>query len=212
MRGFLYTLIVEPVCYHNFTAQKHLYFTKDMESIDKILESIRELRLAQAKTDAQQAKTDAQLAETDLQLKETVKTLSNIGVNLGHVAEEFFYYALKDNPKLGDIRFDSIALNLHSTNKKIQDEFDIVLYNGDAVGLIEVKHKVHPNDIEKLKTQKAGNFRKLFPHYAGHRFYLGIAGASIPIGVANIAKAAGIAILRQKGDIAEIEADNLMAY
>lgn len=197
-----------------------------MEAIDKILESIRELRQAQAKTDeqlartdaqlaqtdAQLAKTDAQLAKTDLTLKETAQRLSNIGVNLGHVAEEFFYYALKEDPKLGDIRFDRIVLNLHSMNKSIQDEFDVVLFNGDAVGIIEVKHKVHPKDIEKLKTKKVENFRALFPDYADHKYYLGIAGASIPAEVAEMAKTAGIAVLRQKGDLAEIEAEGLVAY
>ncbi len=176
-----------------------------METIDKILVSIKELHRAQAKT-------DAQLAETGLTLKETAQRLSNIGINLGHVAEEFFYYALKDDPKLGDIRFDRIVLNLHSMNKRIQDEFDIVLFNGDAVGIVEVKHKVHPKDIEKLKTKKVENFRELFPDYADHKYYLGIAGASIPSEVADIAKAAGIAVIRQKGEVAEIEADGLVAY
>lgn len=183
-----------------------------METIDKILVSIEKLHRAQAKTDEQLAKTDAQLAKTDLKLKETVQTLSNIGVNLGHVAEEFFYYALKDDPRLGDIRFDSIALNLHSRNKRIQDEFDIVLFNGDAVGIIEIKHKVHPKDLEKLKTKKVENFRELFPDYADYKYYLGIGGFSIPAEVANIAKADGIAVLRQKGDVAEIDAEGLTAY
>jgi len=190
-----------------------------MDTIDKILESIRELHRSQdrtdaqlAQTDAQLAKTDAQLAKTDLKLKETAQHLSNIGVNLGHVAEEFFYYALKNKPELGNVKFDSIALNVFSNNRKLQDEFDIVLYNGDAIGIVEVKHKVHPKDIEKLKTTKLGNFRQLFPQYAGHRFYLGIGGSSIPSMVADMAKADGIAVLRQKGDVAEIEADNLVAY
>ena len=183
-----------------------------MDAIDKILESIRELHRSQDWTDAQLAKTDAQLAKTDLKLKETTRHLSNIGINLGHVAEEFFYYALKDKPKLGDIRFDSIALNVFSNNRELQDEFDIVLYNGNAIGILEVKHKVHPGDIEKLKTTKLENFRKLFPQYAGHRFYLGIGGSSIPAAVADMAKADGIAVLRQKGDVAKIEAGNPVAY
>jgi len=36
-----------------------------MEQIDKILQSIQELRDSQLKTDVQLAKTDAQLAKTD---------------------------------------------------------------------------------------------------------------------------------------------------
>lgn len=169
-----------------------------MDTIDKILESIQELRLAQARTDRK--------------LKETAQHLSSVGINLGHASEEFFYYALKENPALGDIRFDDIAFSLHARNKKIEDEFDIVLFNGDTVGIIEIKHRVHPADLEKLKTKKVAHFRELFPDYAGYKYYLGIGGFSIPAEVAGMARANGIAVLRQKGDIAEIEAENLAVY
>lgn len=183
-----------------------------MDTIDKLLESIKELRSAQAETDVQLAKTDAQLAKTDLKLKETARQLSGIGINLGQAAEEFFYYALKEDPRLGDIRFEEVAFNLHSKSKKVEDEFDIVLFNGDTIGIIEVKHKVHPTDLEKLKTKKVGNFRALFPDYAGYKYYLGIGGFSVPAEVADMARVDGIAVLRQKGEVAEIEAENLVAY
>jgi hypothetical protein len=78
--------------------------------------------------------------------------------------------------------------------------------------LIEIKHKVHPNDIEKLKTKKVENFRVLFPEYASYKIYLGIGGMSIPQDIAELALENGIAILRQKGEIASIEAKMLKAY
>jgi hypothetical protein len=194
-----------------------------MESIDKqiqdLLQSIREQAKLQAKTDLQlhelkvaQMKTDAQLAKTDKKLQETARILSNMGINLGHTAEEFFYFSLKDKLKLGDIKFDEISLNVNRETKKLQDEFDIVLYNGNSIGLIEIKHKVHPNDIEKLKTKKVENFRVLFPEYASYKIYLGIGGMSIPQDIAELALENGIAILRQKGEIASIEAKMLKAY
>ena len=161
-----------------------------------------------AKTDIQQAKTDAQLAlliaqqkEGEIQLAETKRILSGIGINLGDAAEDFFGNTLQEKKKLGNIQFDAVALQLKAHKGKVQDEFDIVMYNGHAIGLVEVKHKVHPSDIEKLVSAKLPNFRKLFPQYADFDFYLGIAGMSIPNTAADLAEKSGLAVLRQKGDV-----------
>lgn len=190
-----------------------------MDRLDRIEKAIEALQKSQAKTDAQLAKTDAQLAKTDAQLAKTdaqlartEKQLSNIGINLGHTAEEFFFYALKDNKKLGKVQFDDIEHNVKAKNRKIEDEFDIVLYNGDSIGLVEVKHKVHPNDIEKLKTKKIENFKLLFPYYANCKFYLGIGGVSFPEETARLALKNGIAVLRQKGALFEMDDASLLVY
>jgi hypothetical protein len=190
--------------------------------LDRIERGIEALQKSQLKTDRQLAKTDAQLAKTDiqlaktdaqlalliaqqkegeLQLAETKRILSGIGINLGDVAEDFFGNTLQEKKMLGDIQFDAVALQLKAHKGKVQDEFDIVMYNGHAIGLVEVKHKVHPSDIEKLVSTKLPNFRKLFPQYADFDFYLGIAGMSIPNTAADLAEKAGLAVLRQKGDV-----------
>jgi hypothetical protein len=157
-----------------------------------------------AKTDAQIAKTEAQLALNATQLLETKRILSGIGVNLGDVAEDFFGTSLQEKKKLGDIQFDAVALQLKAHKGKVQDEFDIVMYNGHAIGLVEVKHKVHPSDIEKLVSAKLPNFRKLFPQYADFDFYLGIAGMSVPKDATEMAEKSGLAVLRQKGDVLQM--------
>jgi hypothetical protein len=190
--------------------------------LDRIERGIEALQKSQLKTDRQLAKTDAQLAKTDiqlaktdaqlalliaqqkegeLQLAETKRILSGIGINLGDVAEDFFGNTLQEKKMLGDIQFDAVALQLKAHKGKIQDEFDVVMYNGHAIGIVEVKHKVHPADIEKLISGKLPNFRKLFPQYAGFDFYLGIAGMSIPKDATELAEKAGLAVLRQKGDV-----------
>ena len=178
-----------------------------------------------AKTDAQLAKTDEQMARTDaklaslieqqkageIQLAETKRILSGIGINLGHAAEDFFSYNLQKNKMLGKIRFDAVALQLKGHKGKVQDEFDVVMYNGNAVGLVEVKHKVHPSDVEQLISRKLPNFRALFPMYAESAFYLGLAGMSIPPEVADMAEEKGIAVLRQAGDVLAMN-ENLKQY
>ena len=190
-----------------------------MDRLDRIEKAIEALQQSQAKTDMQISKTDAQIAKTEAQLakseiswQETKKILSNVGINPGYVAEEFFYYALREEKKFGGIQFDEIALNIHGFNRKVQDEFDIVLYNGNTIGLLEIKHKVHPNDLQNLKTKKIQNFKTLFPDYAGYKYFLGIGGMSIPAEVAKMAKAEGIAVLRQKGEVMEMDDESLKAF
>jgi len=145
-------------------------------------------------------------------LAKTNAILSGIGINLGHTAEEYFYYALEEKKRMGGIQFQDIEQNLKSKTKKLEDEFDIVLYNGDSIGIIEVKHKVHQNDIQKLITRKATNFRILFNDYKDYKIYLGIAGFSIPKSVDDEARKNGVAVLRQKGDVLDMDDKNLKAY
>ena len=155
----------------------------------------------QAKTEEQFARTDAQLEKNTLLLAETKRIISGIGLNLGDAAEDFFAHSLQEKRALGNIQFDSIAFGLHGHKGKIQDEFDVVMYNGDAVAIVEIKHKVHPADLDNLLHRKLPNFRALYPLYSGMKIFLGIAGMSFPKSVLESAEKAGIAVLRQKGDV-----------
>ena len=182
-----------------------------MTRLDRIEKGMEALQKSQLRTEKQLAKTDAQLALASAQLIETKRIVSGIGINLGDAAEDFFASTLQEKKKLGNIQFDVVALRLKGHKGKVQDEFDVVMYNGDAVGLVEVKHKVHPSDLENLLRKKLPNFKALFPRYSDARFYLGIAGMSIPGSVEELARETGIALIRQKGEILEMSND-LKAY
>ena len=176
--------------------------------LDRIEKGIEALQKSQLETEEQLKRTDEQLAsfiaqqeKGEAQLAETKRILSGIGINLGNVAEEFFANSLQKNKKLGKVKFDAVALQLKGHKGKVQDEFDVVMYNGNSVGLVEVKHKVHPADVEQLMMRKLPNFKALFPAYSSADFYLGIAGMSIPQEVIEIAENEGIAVLRQVGDV-----------
>ena len=178
-----------------------------IERQNRLDEQITALAAGQVRTDEQLARTDEQLARTDKQLEdnarqlaETKRIVSGIGVNLGDAAEDFFADALKETKTLGNIQFDSIAFRVNGHKGKVQDEFDIVLYNENSVAIIEVKHKVHPADLVALVEKKLPNFRTLFPASAGARIFLGLAGMTMPPAVAEQAETAGIAVLRQKGN------------
>ena len=168
---------------------------------------------------ATQAETSASQKETAAQLKKTEALLKNMGIHVGGMAnshgqstEEYFYNSLFGDRHLGNIKFDEISKNLHGKIPNLEDEFDITMFNGSNIALIECKYRATENDVVKLIEKKVGNFKILFPSYANHHFYLGIASFSFDDRTEKFAKENGIALLRQKGDVVEIEADNLKAY
>ena len=208
------------------------------KAIEELVASQNKLSVQQAKTDEQLAKTDAQLAETDLQLlelkefleesyaraeigmaelresqKEMQRQLGGIGNTNGEFAENFFFSSLSKKMQLGGIKFDYIERNVKRRVRSLTDEFDIVLYNGDSVGLLEIKNNVKASNVSQLLTTKLQNFRTLNPEYDGAKIYLGIGGFTFENeGVKASAKAAGIVILEVQGDHFEADIENMKPF
>ncbi len=172
---------------------------------NELKELVAGLAVSNAELTAQMKKTDATLERMGIQL-------GGINDNTGMTTEDYFYNSMYDNPVLGGIRFDTIRKNIHTKTKRLEDEYDIVLYNGDCIGLIECKYKAHEKDLRKLIDKKVGNFRLLFPDFKDYKIYLGLASFSFYPELETMAKENGVAILKQKGQVVEISADNLKAY
>ncbi len=150
---------------------------------DELKALFARIAVAQDRTDAQLAKTAAQLAKTVAQLAETAAQLAKtaakldrlaemyggVGNSQGAVAEEFYYNSLKADPVLGGVRFDFVDKNITRSHAGLEDEFDLLLVNGRAMFVVEVKYKAHGNDLRRLLDDKAASFRRLFPEYAGPR-------------------------------------------
>ena len=190
-----------------------------MMTDDELKELVAGLAVSQAKTDAQMARTDAQFARTEAQMARTDEKLERMGISLGgitnnagSITEEYFYNSMKEKPFLGGVKYDTVDRNIKGNFSKVRDEFDIVMYNSDSIALIECKSKAHENDLIKLIERKASNFKELFPYYKKYKIYLGLASFCFYDDLETMAKQNGVAILKQKGDILVIEADNLKAY
>ena len=171
---------------------------------------------SQAKTDAQLAKTDAQLAKTDAQLAKTDERLNRVasmvgsmGNNQGDVAEEYFVNSLKDNLELLGKHYDVLIPNFTIKSKQTTDEYDILLVNGEELAMIEVKYKLHPNDIKTLE-KKISNLKAL-PQYKNYKIYAGVAGFKVPQETIDIAIANGYFVLQRKGDVIATYAGDLIA-
>ena len=152
---------------------------------------------------ASQKKTDEQLAQTDAKLARIAEMLGGVSNNQGQVAEEFFYNTLREHPVLLGKTFDTIDKNITRSVQKIQEEYDILLYNGDTVFIIEVNDRVHPRDIETLIRRKGGNFPLLFPQHRDFQRHLGLATFSIEDAVLEEALDRGVTVLQRRGDLIE---------
>jgi hypothetical protein len=86
-----------------------------------------------------------------------------------------------------------------------------VLYNHNAVALIEVKYKAHLNNIPVV-LKKADTFRILFPNYKDFKFYLGLASMAFYPELEQECIQQGIAIIKQVGDAVVICDKHLKAF
>jgi hypothetical protein len=160
-----------------------------------------------AKTDAQLAKTDAQLAKTDAQLDRVSRKLDRLGElvggisnNQGDMAEEFFYRSYLKNPVIGSMRFDTISRHLNTKKGNVEEEYDLVLINGDSLVVIEVKAKAHEKDLLVMVERKMPNFPILFKEFSHYRRFAGIATLVSNDTLVARAKELGLFLITQQGD------------
>ena len=150
-------------------------------------------------------------------LIETRKEIRGLGKSFGMYAETYFFESLKKSKKFGGITFDDVEDDVKNTilmpdKIRIDGQFDIVMTNGDSIAIIEVKSKVQKSDVKYLIEKKLGNFRKLYPHYADYKFYLGVAGFSYDTYAEEEALNHGVGILKITGDDIEIQDNHLIVY
>lgn len=230
--------IVELIATQKVTAEQLTKTDAQLARTDAQL-AITDAQLAKtdaqlAKTDAQLAKTDAQLAKTDAKIaelsdsrkmldikfaelaevqKEALRQLGGIGNTNGEFAENFFFSSLQQKMELGGIKFDDIERNVKGRWRNLTDEFDIVLYNGDSIGILEIKNTVKSSNVKQLINSKVHNFRALYPGYANTKIYLGVGGFTFENEeVKTEAKAAGVVVLEVQGNHFEMDAETMRAY
>ncbi len=168
--------------------------------------------LAISRLEAAQEKTELAQLKNEVQWKRTMQELSNVGHNNGEFAEHYFYNALRETMTLGGITYDYVDKNVGQRSKRVQDEFDIVMYNGNSIALIECKYKAHEKDLTRLVESKTKNFKLLNPDYADYSIYCGLASFTFYPELEEQAQHLGVAILKQRGDVMEVNDTNLKAY
>ncbi|MCL1968286.1 MAG: hypothetical protein FWF65_01785 [Bacteroidetes bacterium] len=152
-------------------------------------------------------------AETDRQLKINSKEIGGIAHSNGEVAESYFFNSFKKYPHFAGQDYYSVEPNksYYSAALDMQDEYDLVLYNGASVAIIEIKYKVRKDDIEQT-LKKAETFRKLFPQYKDYAIYLGLAGFHVYKNAEDEAIKHGIAVIKQVGKNRIVNDGHLRAF
>jgi hypothetical protein len=171
-----------------------------------------EYAIRKKESDERTAKLEADLAETGRYIQSIGKQLGDIGANNGYFAEEHFYNSFAEHMHFAGVKYDKICGNTKLHIGKVEDEFDIIMFNGKSVAIIEVKYRVHPTFLERLTTKKVNNFKILFPEYANHAIYLAIASMSFSDEILKRAEEMGVGIIKQKGDTIECQTENIRAY
>jgi len=208
------------------TGKQQKETARQLKETDKYLkEKFSDLKEHIQETDRQLKETDRQLKETDRQLKETDSYLRDkfsdlkeyvggIGRNNGDVAETYFYETLANTMRIGEIDFDIIEKNVSKKNKRqnLEGEYDIILTNSESIALVEIKYKLHPNDIDKLVHKKIPVFKKLFPEKKAYKLYVVVAGLTIPADSKKMAFNHGFFVLTQGAGKLNMEYDVIKSY
>lgn len=184
--------------------------SEQVYDIKEILQSLADLRIFQAETSKQIRETSEQMKETDRQFKETDRKFKEMGIKVegmsktaGEEAEEFFYSALAKKPSLGTVLFDDIEMPQKKQRKGENFQIDILMTNGNAVGVVEVKHKARIDDIAQLDKQ-VSEFYKFYPYLQSMKVYGGIAAKIMPKSVEQLALSKGYYVLKQQGNHMEV--------
>ena len=183
---------------------------------DELKALVAGMAAAQDRTDAlmklnaiAQKATDEQMKRTDEKLERIGISLANIGQNQGDVAEEFFFNSLANDTHLGNIHFDDVEKNGHKRRGKTEEEYDIIMTNGNAIGIVEVKYKAHTNDLDKL-DRKMRNFKQLFPWFKDYKQYGAIASFHINDDAKKEALSRGYFVLQRSGDLVHTESSDYL--
>jgi hypothetical protein len=166
----------------------------------------KNLHEAQKSTDEQMKRTDEKLERIGIKLDKLGELYGNLGQNQGDVAEDFFFQSLIKDNHLGSIHFDDVVKNMEKHRGQLQEEYDLVMTNGETVGIVEVKYKAHENDLDKL-DRKMRNFKELFPWFKNYKQYGAIA-FFINDKAKKEALRRGYFVLQRSGDLIHTESSD----
>ncbi|MDR2592846.1 MAG: hypothetical protein LBC59_08585 [Chitinispirillales bacterium] len=191
---------------------------RNLDRIERVVEKNSEdFAKYQAENAKSFAELKAQIAKTDAQIAATSAELSGVGITNGMLTEDLIYNALCDTMTFGGATFDDIDRSIRRKKKspdgqKIRGEFDVVLYNCNAIALIDIKYRARIGDIDYLINTQLPKFRMFFPQYRNFKTYLGLGGLAFEEGVEAAALQMGVGTLKLNGDVVEVNDGNLKIF
>jgi len=137
--------------------------------------------------------------KTDQKIDRLAKMYGGASENSREMAEEFFKRGLEARDSIFGIQYEQVD-RLERKRKSLQGEYDIVLHNGEHAIVIEVKFKLHPDDVDDFIERKLPKFKPLFKEYAHKKVIGAVAALTIPKESYEKAKKYGLLVLSQAGE------------
>ncbi len=141
--------------------------------------------------------------------REMYKEIGGITNTRGSATEEFFFRALNKEPRLGDLEFEYVRANVRVSRRGREGEFDILMMNGEVVAVIEVKHKLRCEDVERMREWTLPNFRRLMREYDDNTLAPAMACIIAQRDALALAHQYGYAVLRPGGQRVHADVSHL---
>ena len=165
---------------------------------------------------AQMAENAAQMAKTDKEINKLLRSTKELHSNVRNEAEaceqRFIASLRRQKLVIAGVTFDEIYSNQKKDRKGEHIELDGLLVNGDSIAILEVKKRLHLNDVEKVRDNLIGRFRKLYPEHQNKRLMVLVAGDNINNNAAAAALAAGFIVLSFKARRLQMQDQQLRYY
>ena len=174
----------------------------------------KELSAEMQKLAAAQQKTEAAQQETAATLQKVIQEYGGFINNQGQQAEDFFIKGLcKQDLQVAGIKFDEIfPRQVRQYGRRSGIEVDALLTNGEYVALLEVKSKVHINDVEAVFNKRIPAFRNFFHDYRDKSLLVLIGGNIFNSDALRKARDYGFICLTPDNQDLHIEAADFREY
>ena len=186
------------------------------DNFNKVWAILTEVATRQEQTEAQMAKTDKQMAKTDKRLNKLIagnEAMQSFIKNDADACEQRFVDSLDSHDLIvAGVNFDEIYSNVRKKRGGKNIELDALLINGDSVAIMEVKKKLHLNDVVKVRDNLIGRFRDLFPEHQAKRLLVLVAGESINADAEAQALEAGFVVLSFKARELQMQTQQARYY
>ena len=156
---------------------------------------------------------DLEMQKISKMQAENAKQIGGMGNSQGKATTELFYNSLKYGEKkmFGEAFDDVFKEESRQTKKGFEDEYDILMFNGQAVCIVEVKYKADTNDVQQV-LRKEKTFRANFPEHHNKRLYLALASRSFHKKTEEACQKNGIAIMKQVGGTVVVNDEHLKMF
>jgi len=204
---------------NNLTPNTPLTYESLMASIyenDRILserfaETDRLLSEKFAETRQLFAATDKKFDRLEKMIDKDRELIGGISRSNGEFCEEYFINSFKEKPIFMGEKYDRVIPYLRPDPVVIEDEYDLVLRNGNSVVLIEMKYKAGTDDVGKM-FKKLESYRANYQMFKNYKVYLCLASFRFPDIVRECAAKEGVILIQQRGEIIEVISENVKCW